>query len=68
MADNVQIVLNAFETLAYSGRGARDECPGAEPSFIDYYSHTFAPFCLLRACCVCCVIETGRFFVTPGLL
>jgi hypothetical protein len=30
--------------LAYSGRGARDECPGAEPSFVEYDSHTFAPF------------------------
>src|SRR5260370_18763332 len=42
--------------LAYSGRGPRDECPGAEPFFIEC-SHLFAPFCLLRACCVYCVIN-----------
>src|SRR6202047_3476483 len=43
--------------LAYSGRGTRDECPGAEPFFIERDCHLFAPFCLLRACCVCCVIN-----------
>src|SRR5258708_2084828 len=37
---------------AYSGRGTRDKCPGAEPFFIECCSHLFAPFCLLRACCV----------------
>src|SRR5260370_21240248 len=40
--------------LAYSGRGTRDECPGAEPFFIERDCHLFAPFCPLRACCVCC--------------
>src|ERR1700674_347502 len=43
--------------LAYSGRGTRDECPGAEPFFIERDCHLFAPFCLLRACYVCCVIN-----------
>ena len=28
--------------FAYSGRGTRDKCPGAEPFFIECYSH---PFC-----------------------
>src|SRR6202521_4180085 len=43
--------------LAYSRRGTRDKCPGAEPFFIECCSHLFAPFCLLRACCVGCVIN-----------
>src|SRR6202045_5185127 len=47
----------AFKFLAYSGRGTRDECPGAEPFVIERDCHLFAPFCLLRACCVCCVIN-----------
>src|SRR6266403_5558243 len=38
--------------LAYSGRGTRDECPGAESSFIECDIHRFTPLCLLRACCV----------------
>src|SRR6202049_2572846 len=38
--------------LAYSRRGTRDKCPGTEPFFIECCSHLFAPFCLLRACCV----------------
>src|SRR5580692_1403702 len=38
--------------LAYSGRGTRDKCPGAEPFFVEYCFHLFAPFCLLRACYV----------------
>jgi len=38
--------------LAYSGRGTRDKCPGAESLFIECCSHLFAPFCLIRACCV----------------
>src|SRR5260370_10662153 len=33
--------------LAYSGRGTRNECPGAEPFFIERDCHLFAPFCLL---------------------
>src|ERR1700735_4514365 len=45
--------------LAYSGRGTRNECPGAEPCFIERDCHLFAPFCLLRACCVCCVTSTS---------
>src|ERR1700694_3336309 len=39
-----------------------DEAPvtsaqGPEPFFIERDCHLFAPFCLLRACCVCCVIN-----------
>src|ERR1700682_2191051 len=33
--------------LAYSGRGTRDECPGAEPFFIERDCHLFAPFSCL---------------------
>src|ERR1700720_4320514 len=30
---------------------------GPKPFFIERDCHLFAPFCLLRACCVCCVIN-----------
>src|SRR5258708_17008838 len=50
---------------AYSGRGARDKCPGAEPFFIECCSHLFAPFCLLRACCVTNYsAPNGRAFIS----
>src|SRR5882724_3053708 len=36
------------EFPAYSGRGAGDECPGAEPFFCRVQLSSFAPFCLLN--------------------
>src|ERR1700732_4879621 len=42
---------NAANSLLESRPGL----PGAEPLSIECRSHLFAPFCLLRACCVCCV-------------
>src|SRR5260221_4252783 len=52
---------------AYSGRGTRDKCPGAEPFFIECCSHLFAPFCLLRACCVINYsAANGRGFISQS--
>src|SRR5713101_6035029 len=48
--------------LAYSGRGTRDKCPGAEPFFIECCTHLFAPFCLLTI-----AIRPSRRGISPEL-
>src|SRR5258708_21235243 len=59
--------------FAYSGRGTRDKCPGADPFFIECYSHPLLHSACLGLVVFACISQstdsaTGRSFCQIRIL